>query len=153
MNITIKNVRLVKQFSQETNCFTAKLCVDEKPVCTIQNDGNGGPDYYPVIQNKALFEKVEAFIKKQEYRCPYSKKKRKHSMETFVGDLLQDHILLSCMRSKMSKNWLITLKNTNGVYQYTKKLPLINLKKGCKNLDVVLNEISEPEAFQIFKKK
>lgn len=48
MEITLKNVRLNKRLSEETNCFSADVLVDGKKAFVATNRGCGGPnDYHP----------------------------------------------------------------------------------------------------------
>lgn len=43
MNITLKNFKHMASLSEETLCFTAKVCLDGKAIGDAQNHGHGGP--------------------------------------------------------------------------------------------------------------
>lgn len=45
MEITLKNLKVIKCMSEETTCFQAIIMVDGKVAGTAQNDGHGGSTY------------------------------------------------------------------------------------------------------------
>ena len=46
MNISLKNIRINHQNSEETLAFNALLCIDGKPFAEVSNDGRGGENRY-----------------------------------------------------------------------------------------------------------
>ena len=62
MKIELKSIVFSERLSEETNCFTANLYVDDKKVGTCENRGIGGStDYYFDDSNKR--DEVEAYCK------------------------------------------------------------------------------------------
>lgn len=56
MNITLKNVKVIKSMSRETLCYTATIYVDGFKAGTCENDGSGGcarssvdPEYRHIV--------------------------------------------------------------------------------------------------------
>ena len=48
MNVSLKSVKYMASLSEETNAFTATICIDGVKVGTVRNAGHGGPNDYGV---------------------------------------------------------------------------------------------------------
>src|SRR5579862_2818380 len=46
MKVELRNVKINKAMSEETECFSANLFIDGKQVATVCNRGQGGADEY-----------------------------------------------------------------------------------------------------------
>lgn len=44
INIELKNIKHMASLSEETNCYSATVYLDGKPVCDVSNHGHGGCD-------------------------------------------------------------------------------------------------------------
>jgi hypothetical protein len=44
MNLSLTDITIVPQLSEETTCFSATVLVDGKPAFTVKNRGQGGPN-------------------------------------------------------------------------------------------------------------
>ena len=49
MNISITDIEYFPKLSEETACFSAVLCVDNKPIAKIRNHGIGGMHAYSPV--------------------------------------------------------------------------------------------------------
>ena len=49
MNISITDIEYFPKLSEETDCFSAVLCVDNKPIAKIRNHGIGGMHAYSPV--------------------------------------------------------------------------------------------------------
>jgi hypothetical protein len=65
MKAELKNVKINKQLSEETTCFSATLYVEGKKTAIITNRGCGGEDEIPQIFDNPLFDEFENWVKTQ----------------------------------------------------------------------------------------
>ncbi len=72
MEITVKNVKIHDDMSDETMCFSAAIFADGKKVGTAQNAGHGGCNQYHWI-DRALGRNVEAWAEKQTMEYDFEK--------------------------------------------------------------------------------
>ena len=90
MNITLKNIKFYEKLSEETNCFTADLFVDNKIIGHVKNDGHGGSTDY-MANKKEYWE----HIKKAEQFCltlppnSYGDFTVKMNLENKIDDLFE----------------------------------------------------------------
>lgn len=61
MKIELKSFVTNKAFSQETLCFRAVVCLDDKRAGTVENDGHGGSNFVR-IDDPSLQAAMERFI-------------------------------------------------------------------------------------------
>lgn len=77
MNVELRNVKIHKEMSEETQCFSATMYVDGKKAATVRNSGQGAPNMYyfvnPDIQLKvnqwALAQPMEFDFEKLDQIC------------------------------------------------------------------------------------
>lgn len=60
MNVELKNVKVHKQLSEETDCFSATLYVNGQRCANVSNRGCGGPNEFHVL-NRKLFDEFKVF--------------------------------------------------------------------------------------------
>ena len=72
MNLSVKAVKFHDDMSQETACFSAKLCLDGKEVGQVSNDGNGGPHRYAWKDN-ALGCRIDDWAQTQPTEFEFEK--------------------------------------------------------------------------------
>lgn len=44
LNLELRNIKYMASLSEETNCYSATVYLDGKPVCDVSNHGHGGCD-------------------------------------------------------------------------------------------------------------
>lgn len=107
MNIELKNIKVHKEMSEETKCFSADICLEGKKAGFVKNDGHGGCHTYywadakseEIITNWANsqptefeFEKLDQIISlildKNEYLQWLKRKTKKKTLFRLVGDKL-----------------------------------------------------------------
>ncbi len=72
MKLTLKSLKIVKEFSRETTCFSASLYADDKKVADVRNDGHGGCNLYRWVSPQAA-ERVVAWANAQKMDCDFEK--------------------------------------------------------------------------------
>jgi len=73
--ITLKNIKVIKRMSHETECFTASVYIDGKKAGSVENTGQGGcHSYYPANIERLVaafsdseFEPADAAINQALY--------------------------------------------------------------------------------------
>lgn len=60
MKVELKNIKVHKQLSEETDCFSATLHVNGQRCAEVSNRGCGGPNEFHVL-NRKLFDEFETF--------------------------------------------------------------------------------------------
>lgn len=70
MKVELKNVKIHPDISEETNCFSATIYVDDKKVGEVKNDGQGGCHSYH--WNDIIAERqLEAWAKTQPHEFDF----------------------------------------------------------------------------------
>lgn len=64
MKLSLKKVQIYPKLSEETNAFTAQLCLDGKPVAEVDNSGKGSSHGYRWLKPE-LRESIEAWVEAQ----------------------------------------------------------------------------------------
>ena len=173
--ITLKSIKHTEWASQETHCFQAVIYLDGKRALNVENDGRGACNNYWGIKNQTKSEELEMLTKCTKYGADFIKENRDLTMEVdgetidmsdmpdselldwLIADLVNEHLCLKemkrCLKSK------ITLFDTkdNGVYTFKSK-PTPEAMSACKKANsdkdhwVYLNDLSEQEAFKLWRK-
>ena len=104
MNLSFKKFKNIASMSEETECYTAVLCLDGRPIGTCSNRGTGGPDDVR-IDDPEVEKRVYAFIKSQPAepfeRMRYDKDGKPLGMVTdmlpmsadlFFGNMVNAHL-------------------------------------------------------------
>lgn len=154
MNITLKNIKHSAFASQETHCYSAVLYVNNKKFATVSNEGFGGCDRVEPINGGftpeflATLKAVSAHIKticKEEYA----------SLEYWCALEVNDFLMRKDLRNGL-KNKVLGIGADGKVYSW-KKISGVTLDgvitavKAVRPDTVILNEMSEDDAFRLFK--
>ena len=154
MNITLKNIKHSAFASQETHCFEAVLYVNGKAFATIKNEGFGGCDHVEPIKGGftpeflATLKDVSAYVKSictEEYA----------SLEYWCALQVNDWLMRKDLRNGL-KNKVLGIGADGKVYSW-KKISGVTLDgvitavKAVRPDTVILNEMSEDDAFRLFK--
>jgi len=70
--ITLKNVKLHADMSEETDCFSASIYVGGKLAGTVKNNGRSGCNRY-YWQDRAIGQQVEEWAKQQPTQLEFEK--------------------------------------------------------------------------------
>jgi hypothetical protein len=97
MELTLKKVKVIKEMSDETNCYYAEVYVDGVKAFSAENEGHGGPDEFTPLseEGKKLLEQAEEYAKAlppfkftglggDDDELPYD-------LELLIGDLLEKY--------------------------------------------------------------
>jgi len=158
VKLSLTSVKYAAFASQETSCFEAIVLIDGKKAIHVSNDGHGGCDMHrDIIPGSA--EKVEAYAKtlpKQAYDSdPFIN--YQPTLDTLVGDLLDEHLSLKDMRRALKK--CVHFKAGEKILKFqsvkftSANSDIINQNILKKFQDaVILNSIPEGEALKIWMK-
>lgn len=101
MEITLKNLKVIKCMSEETTCFQATVYVDGKKAGTAQNDGHGGCTYCHLDPKFRHIEEqkftISCYCDGHENDCIIC-----NGTGTFVGSLDEylDHVVDASLKEK-----------------------------------------------------
>lgn len=80
MNLELRNVKINKAMSEETNCFSADVWADGVKSGVVSNHGHGGCNRYHWI-NQEIGKKIEDFAKEQKTEFEFEK------LDQLISDL------------------------------------------------------------------
>ncbi len=103
MNITLKNVKIHPDMSEETNCFSATICLDGKAVGEVKNDGRGGCNSY-YWGDRDASKRINEWADKQPTEFEFEK------LDQLVDDLLRDAESLRWLKRNTKSKTLFRLK-------------------------------------------
>jgi hypothetical protein len=152
MKITFSKVHYSARFSEETACFDAVVSLDGVPSLEASNHGQGGPtDLHEIV--KGSYDKLKAY-------ALTLKDKSKYEPAEYLVDILFEEYLGRKEMVKKLKKYVYGVKN-NTIYSYRKALwpnepflqkeVIARFKVHSPTL-VILNTMSEDEAFALWKK-
>jgi hypothetical protein len=72
MKLELKSLKIHKDMSQETNCFSATLYCDGIKTAFVRNDGQGGPNVYDTFNDKK-WKEFEKWAKAQPLEFDFEK--------------------------------------------------------------------------------
>ena len=99
MKIELKNIKYSDFASHETSCFEAAVYIDGKRSGTVENDGQGGCNFYhPHELEEALRAHAETLPKVR-----YNEHEFDQDADTLIGDLLMEHLHAKDLKRAMSK--------------------------------------------------
>ena len=172
-NISIKGLRLSKDFSEETHCFQATVYIDGKRAFVAHNDGHGGANYYAphgVSKNsdakRLAFKNSMAEARKEAARYIEAKgDDYDWAVERFadtdelidwvITDLVNEILLLKEMRKHLKIKVVAYNTRTRKFDQWITTPVESNidpLKKHHEKMPYVwLNELSESEALKYWR--
>ena len=151
MKIELRNVKHIKEMSEETECFHALVYIDGVKEGTAQNEGHGGSTDVEPRELKAKLDAYGASLPKREFSDGFS---FVQDAESLADEALQDYLLRKDLRMALARRILYTIGDGK-VYQskpYPKEvIESFKAKKIMpKNAAVVLNYIDEEEALKIY---
>ena len=175
-SISIKGLRLSKDFSEETHCFQATVYIDGKRAFIAHNDGHGGANYYAphgVSKNndakRLAFKKSMAEARKEAARYIEAKSNGREdydwAVERFadtdelidwvITDLINEIGLLKEMRYYLKGRVVAYNTRTREMDQWRTTPVESNidpLKKHHEKMPYVwLNELPESEALKYWR--
>lgn len=99
MKLELRNLKVHKDISQETICFSATLYADDKLVGTVSNSGHGGCHQYQ-WDDIDLGDKVDSWAKNQPTEFDFDK------LDQLVDDLiLRDETKKELKRKTKKTTW------------------------------------------------
>lgn len=93
MKIELKNIKYFASGSQETNCFTADLWVDNAKIAYCENDGHGGEtNIQPFTGKLDQLRAVEKYAKSLPKLLGFNGSYYDNSLENVVDELFESHL-------------------------------------------------------------
>lgn len=147
--ITIKNLKVAEFASEETLCYEATVYLNGKRFCSARNDGHGGSDYYWPIKpfTQKDIDELEKQLALESFE--YHGMTLQHSLETRLGEVIEETRFLKRVKTKMRKSTLVVKdgKMYSINRSYTPEFGALLEKRG----DKPLNPMSDAELLEIFK--
>ena len=166
--ITLKNVKFSDWASEETHCFQATIYMYGKRTMKVSNDGQGGPNQYYHTNGQSSEEFKRQFERAIIIGENYIKDSREEGwqewisklagtselLDWLVSDLLNEHLTLKEMRTKMRTKTIYYDKRLKKVFQYNQKPTPEALAMYRKEQVHALffNKIPEAEAYYYWRK-
>ena len=162
-SISIKGLRLSKDFSEETHCFQATVYIDGKRAFIAHNDGHGGANYYAphgVSKNsdakRLAFKNSMAEARKEAARYIEAKSNGREdydwAVERFadtdelidwvITDLINEIGLLKEMREHLKKYVCSYDKRTREITKWKTTPTQSNIDAVKKYADLLIHEIT-----------
>ena len=173
--ITLKSIKYTAWASQETHCFQAVIYLDGKRALNVENDGRGACNNYWGIKDQTKSEELEMLTKCTKYGADFIKENRDLTMEVdgetidmsdmpeselldwLIADLVNEHLCLKEMKRCLKKKIFFFDTENKNIYSFNLK-PTTEAMSSCKrnysDKDhwVYLNDLSEQEAFKLWRK-
>lgn len=102
MKLSLTKVKVHRDMSEETNCFSATICLDGKVVGTVSNAGQGGPNFYH-WSNAQVGKKIEDYAKSLP-PIPHAESGTAYLLDMDI-DLLVDDLLAKEEELKKIRRW------------------------------------------------
>lgn len=148
MKIEIKNLKINKRMSEETNCFSATLYLDGVKRGEVYNHGHGGCNIY---SDRKAQDELEAYAKSLPEREAFGTM-LPVSADWLVDDCVEDELMLKDLKSTL-KNRVLVVKD--GTIRETRKMTTTEVAlvadRYRKDGLVVLNSMSIDKAFETYK--
>lgn len=131
LNLELRNIKYMASLSEETNCYSATVYLDGKPVCEVSNHGHGGCDMQR-WKDAAAEAKITAYFKALPARDTGLTDPHDHSkpfmmqpdLEGWCGDRLTRWLVARDVKRDMSKATVVMTANNE---QYKWKIPAARL--------------------------
>lgn len=102
MKLELKNVKVHKDMSEETTCFSATLYVNGVRAADVKNDGQGGCNHY-YFSDRKLENEVWEYAKQKVTKFQFEQ------LDILVGDLLEQFETAKWLKPKLKKSTLFQL--------------------------------------------
>lgn len=149
MKLELKQVRILKNCSQDGLCFQAAAYVNGVKAFEVCNAGQGGPNQYNVL-NAGLYEAAQAYaLTLPPIHC-FGRELAMH-LELLVGELLDDQLRARELKRLLKKIVFISggkVMTCNVAYSEALRGQLIARHPEA----IILNELSFEAALAEFKK-
>lgn len=163
MNIELKNVKVIKELSEETVCFTASLYVDGVKKGQVSNRGFGGDNDYDLSQSE--FDKINTWCKKNLKPYTFDGQEYPTDLDLHVYNLVDKYEDTKWMKSQFKK-YIIVIDDTMKTGEYKrynlkpfKADPEFDAEKVYKGIEsmgcfkgtrpCILNRLEPAEAFNV----
>lgn len=109
MKIEIRKLKLHRELSEETNCYSAEIWIDGERAFLARNNGHGGADFYHRLG--ALTEQqVDDWLKAHRPKITMEGLELEYSLEIEICDLIEEHQQIAALRRK-AKTHLLTIED------------------------------------------
>ena len=150
--ITLKALKHARSLSQETNAFTATVCVNGKPQFYAENQGHGGATNIRRMPEATLtFDEVDVWLKANHPPVDLGNDlKTDYDFEWVINALVTDDLIAKEVSRKLKATVVYTLKGKSGVYAQ----PIAKIDSARKHPDVdkILNDLPMADALEIWRK-
>jgi hypothetical protein len=109
MNIELRKLKLNRQLSEETNCYSAEIWIDGARAFLAGNHGHGGADHYRQV-GTLTEQQVDAWLKANHPKIAIADMELDHSLEIEISDLIEVHEQMVALRRK-SRTHLLTIED------------------------------------------
>jgi len=99
MKIELKSIKYSEFASHETSCFEAAVYIDGKRAGTVENNGQGGCNFYHPHE---LEEALKAHAKTLP-KVMYHEHEFDQDADTLIGDLLTEHLHAKDLKRALNK--------------------------------------------------
>ena len=113
MKIELKNVKYSDFASHETHCFEAVIYIDGKRAGTVENDGQGGCNFYHPREVEEALRAHAKTLPKVHYR----EHEFDQDADTIIADLLVQHLYTKDLKRALNKRILFV--TNDGVLRET----------------------------------
>ena len=173
--ITLKSIKYTAWASQETHCFQAVIYLDGKRALNVENDGRGACNNYWNTKDQTTEEGRKMLDECRQHAYEFLKSNRALTMEVdgetidlsdmpdselldwLIADLVNEHLCLKEMKRCLKKKIFFFDTENKNIYSFNLK-PTTEAMSSCKrnysDKDhwVYLNDVSEQEAFKLWRK-
>lgn len=160
MKIELKNIKHIEHMSEETNCFTASIYINDKRAGEVSNRGQGAShDYHP----RDLWEKLNAHaqtLPSQTWTLNDQPLEIKPCPDTIVDELMTNHLVGKDLKRAMSKRILFMrdgemLETARNLDRVTLARHLSEPEKLRQQLktDIIFNLMPLADAVTFYRKK
>jgi hypothetical protein len=162
MKITLKNVKYFAAMSEETNCFTADVCLDGIVSLRARNEGHGGSTHLIEVRPGAL-AKLETYAATlppvvshiKDAKSPNGFFTYDLDSEGLVNEALEEHLTRKKFKAAIKYPVYVSKGEcfTHKVREVPATRDAIRASIKARYPDaVILNELPEEEAFALFLK-
>ena len=109
MKIELRKLKLNRQLSEETNCYSAEIWLDDRKAFLAGNHGHGGPDHYQQV-GPWTEQEVETWLKAYRPKIVAYGTELEPSLELEVGELIELHEQMAMLRRK-TRSHLLTMED------------------------------------------
>jgi hypothetical protein len=161
MNLELRNISRNERLSEETNCYSAVLYLDGKPIADVGNHGHGGPDEARARPGcRDTLAAVEAYFEalpeiETEFMIDGKPMMLKQSLEMWCETQVTNSLILKDMRRALKNK--VLLAEGGKIMQYSWKglkevtpRHIDSIREKHKNA-TILNGLPEPQALALYK--